>query len=77
MLAGHGDAPGTRERGQTALPIGEMCRLQGLPADFLADAPFTVHGARQLVGNGVPLPMGRAVAAAVARAIGGLECTAG
>ncbi len=44
-------------------------RDQGLPADFLADAPFTVAGKIKMVGNGVPLPMGRAVARAVKKAI--------
>lgn len=38
---------------------------QGLPPDFLRHAPFTVRGKVQAVGNGVPLPMGRAVARAV------------
>lgn len=45
-------------------------RVQGLPADFLADAPFTVAGKHKAVGNGVPLPMGRAVARAVRKAMG-------
>jgi DNA (cytosine-5)-methyltransferase 1 len=47
----------------------EFCRLQGLPADFLADAPLTNEGRYRMVGNGVPLAMGRAVARAVKRAI--------
>ena len=41
------------------------CAHSGLPADFLADAPFTIAGKIQCVGNGVPLAMGRAVARAV------------
>lgn len=45
-------------------------KLQGLPADFLRDAPFTAKGKSHAVGNGVPLPMGRAVAKAVKRALG-------
>ena len=49
--------------------IPEMCRLQGLPEDFLAEAPFTAQGKRKVLGNGVPLPMGRAVAEAVTRAL--------
>jgi DNA (cytosine-5)-methyltransferase 1 len=44
-------------------------RLQGLPNDFLADAPFTVAGKIKAVGNGVPLAMGRAVARAVKAAL--------
>ncbi len=46
-------------------------RQQGLPADFLGEAPFTASGKSHAVGNGVPLPMGRAVAKAVKRALGG------
>ena len=47
----------------------EMLRLQGLPPDFLEDAPFTVQGKRKAVANGVPLPMGRAIARAVRRSL--------
>lgn len=43
-------------------------RLQGLPEDF--DLPgFTVHAKVRAVGNGVPLPMGRAIAKAVKAAL--------
>lgn len=52
------------------LPTSEMCAAQGLPADYLNDAPFTETARRQAIGNGVPLFMGRAVARAVKRAIG-------
>lgn len=41
--------------------FAEVCRLQGLPADF--DLPgMTVEGKIRAVGNGVPIYMGRAVA---------------
>lgn len=44
-------------------------RLQGLPADF--DLPgFTTAGKVKALGNGVPLPMGRAIARAVRQALG-------
>lgn len=56
-------------RGGNVMELSEACRLQGLPEDFLADAPFTVHGKRKVIGNGVPLPMGRAVARAVKAAL--------
>lgn len=46
-----------------------FCDLQGLPADFLNDAPFTLEGKYRVVGNGVPLPMGRAIAQAVKEAL--------
>lgn len=45
-------------------------RLQGLPSDF--DLPgLTVAAKVMVLGNGVPLAMGRAVAAAVVRAVEG------
>ncbi len=70
VLAGHG--PVGRGKGYDSNPsIQDMCRLQGLPEDFLEDAPFTAHGKRKVIGNGVALPMGRAIAAAVRRATTG------
>lgn len=53
------------DRGGGSLPFERMCELQGLPAGFLSESPFTVSGKRQAVGNGVPLPLGRAIARAV------------
>lgn len=44
-------------------------KLQGLPDDFLEHAPFTVEGKVRVIGNGVPLPMGRVIARAVKAAI--------
>lgn len=72
MLAG-GKPKGTETGGRTSslnrgggsLDYGTMCELQGLPKDFLSESPLTVSGKRQLVGNGVPLLMGKAIAAAV------------
>lgn len=78
MLAGgkrKGNESGGRtsslNRGGGSLPLADMCELQGLPRDFLAgdDCPLTMSGKRQVVGNGVPLPMGRAIARAVKRAM--------
>lgn len=57
-----GHADNARLRGRS---IEKMLELQGLPSDFLADCPLTVQGKREAIGNGVPLPMGRAVARAV------------
>lgn len=51
-------------------PWAEVCRLQGLPPDFLWEAPFTLKGKYVVLGNGVPLPMGRAMARAVKMAMG-------
>ena len=68
VLAGHG--PVGRGRGYTSnLTIEQMCRLQGVQSDFLSEAPFTAHGKRQVLGNAVPLPLGRAIARAVRRAM--------
>ena len=53
---------------KTAEGLRGMLHAQGLPEDFLADAPFTIQGKCKVVGNGVPLPMGRAVARAVKQA---------
>lgn len=68
VVAGHGNAPGQRDSGETAMALSQMSELQGLPADFLDKAPFTIHGKRKVIGNGVPLPMGRAIANAVREA---------
>jgi DNA (cytosine-5)-methyltransferase 1 len=50
------------------LPIEEACEAMGLPRDFTKEMPFTMHGKRSVIGNGVPMAMGRAVAQAVRRA---------
>lgn len=49
--------------------LADALRLQGLPEDFLKDAPFTAEGKLKAVANGVPIPMGRAIARAVKEAI--------
>jgi DNA (cytosine-5)-methyltransferase 1 len=68
---------GGRERARTAASLGHKTlatlsaslQAQGLPPDFLAEAPFTVAGKIKCVGNGVPRKMGHAVAKAVRRAV--------
>ncbi|MFH1486642.1 MAG: DNA cytosine methyltransferase [Chloroflexota bacterium] len=50
---------------KTSTYLVEGIRLQGLPDDFLADAPFTVAGKIKVIGNGVPMETGRAMARAV------------
>lgn len=62
-------AGGQLPRGEVVLPLAEMCRLQGLPQGFLDESPFTLTAKRRMVGNGVPLTMGRAIASAVRRAM--------
>jgi DNA (cytosine-5)-methyltransferase 1 len=54
---------------KTAEALKESIRLQELPDGFLEKAPFTLEGKHKVVGNGVPLPMGRAIANAVKEAI--------
>lgn len=72
-IGGSGKVKATASAG--VIPIEEMCRLQGLPSDFLEGAPFTTHGKRKVIGNGVPLAMGRAVAKAVMRATDNRDST--
>jgi DNA (cytosine-5)-methyltransferase 1 len=55
-------------------PFDELLRLQGLPADFDLP-PFKANEKKRAVGNGVPLVMGRALAAAVDEAYGRNEVT--
>lgn len=50
-------------------PWSRFCELQGLEPDFLSEAPLTNEGKYRMVGNGVPLFMGRAVANAVVAAL--------
>jgi len=68
VLAGHGPVGRGGEKWTVTPPIPDICELQGLPRDFLEDAPFTIYGKRQVIGNAVPLPTGRAVAKAVKKA---------
>jgi DNA (cytosine-5)-methyltransferase 1 len=50
--------------------LPEALRLQGLPADFFGeDTPFRMDARKKMIGNGVPLPMGRAIAKAVKAAM--------
>jgi len=45
--------------------IEDACDSMGLPRDFTEDMPFTKHGKRLIIGNAVPMPMGRAIAKAI------------
>lgn len=54
---------------QARYTVDEMLRYQELDADFLKYAPFTVEGKKHALANGVPLPLGRAIARAVKRAL--------
>lgn len=59
--------PGNREKGTSGLVAA--IRHQGLPPTFELPG-FTVAAKLHAVGNGVPLPMGRAIARAVRQALG-------
>jgi DNA (cytosine-5)-methyltransferase 1 len=52
-----------------ARKLPESLRLQGLPPDFFDHSPFTMKGKGEMLGNGVSLYMGRALASAVRRAL--------
>jgi len=62
---GGGVLPGDGE----VTTIKHVCELQGLPASFPQRGPFRVEALRLMLGNGVPLAMGRAIAKAVKRAV--------
>lgn len=51
------------------MSIGDMLAYQGAPQEMLDDCPMTDSGKRKAIGNGVPLPMGRAIARAVKEAV--------
>ena len=63
------DWRGSRSR-EPKRTLADNCELQGLPREFFAHRPFTVSAAKRMVGNAVPLPMARAIADAVVRALG-------
>lgn len=67
-IGGSGKVKSTAET-RRRRPLSELCELQGLPAEFLEDAPFTSEGKLKAIANGVPLPMGRAIARAIKRAM--------
>jgi DNA (cytosine-5)-methyltransferase 1 len=77
VLAGHGplkygavtSSDGGASVRMARYTLTEMCVLQGLPETFCADMPFTMEGKRSVIGNGVPIPLGRAVARAVKQAL--------
>ncbi len=60
-----------------ARSVADYCQAQGLPRDFFeqiyrdlkSENIFTVAGAKTIIGNGVPLAMGRAIAKAIQESI--------
>ena len=66
ITGGHDRPPSARTRqGKGRYRLADACRLQGLPEDFLKDAPFTADGKLKAVANGVSIFMGRAIAGAI------------
>lgn len=55
--------------GKGAAAAQELCRKQGLPVEFLEHLPFRSTALCKAIGNGVPQPMGRAIARAVKDAL--------
>jgi len=68
VLAGHGGGVGTVQRGIAKYSLPDACELQGLPRDFTDTLPFRRDDKYEVIGNGVPMAMGRAIAQAVRRA---------
>ncbi len=58
------DWKGSRAR-KPQRSVADMLELQGLPRDWLDSQPWTAAAKRKMIANGVPVPMGRAIAAAV------------
>ncbi len=75
-VASTGDRLRSKEKGGgplpgmgSVLPIEEACEAMGLARDYTEHMPFTMHGKRSVIGNGVPMAMGLAVAQAVTKAV--------
>lgn len=65
VLASDTPTPDDRKKGVGYMTLQQMCELQGLDKDFLKYNPFRIDAARELIGNGVPMLMGRAIAKAI------------
>jgi len=68
-VARRGRLPGRYYGYTNRQTVKTSLRLQGLPEDFFKDSPFTVQAQQRMIGNGVPLPMGRTVARAVRKVL--------
>jgi DNA (cytosine-5)-methyltransferase 1 len=61
---------GQAGKGGSRASIEQMARDQGLDPSRFDKSPFTTTELRRAIANGVPLPMGRAVARAIRHVIG-------
>jgi DNA (cytosine-5)-methyltransferase 1 len=65
---------GSRPRGQlNRASIDHMARAQGIDPARFENTPFSITELRRAIANGVPLPMGKAVARAVTVALSSQE----
>lgn len=53
---------------KSAEAAADLCRRQGISDSFIEHSPFRKDALCKAIGNGVPLPMGRAIARAVKEA---------
>lgn len=68
-MGSSGKVKATYARKPSSEYLAQSIRAQGLPDNFLSHAPFTSEGKQKVIGNGVPLPLGRAIAKAVKEAL--------
>ncbi len=59
----------TKDHSPPRRTLADMLELQGLPGDWLEHQPWTMTAKRKMIGNGVPIPMARGLARAVANAM--------
>lgn len=67
---------GQNGKGGNRASIEQMALAQGIDPARFHNSPFSITELRRAIGNGVPLPMGRAVAKAVTRSIQDLRSVA-
>lgn len=71
VSTGQADWKGSAQRNRATIEY--MARMQGLDPARFDHSPFSITELRRAIANGVPLPMGRAVARAVCEAAYGRE----
>jgi DNA (cytosine-5)-methyltransferase 1 len=73
VTASHGGGRQRMKGTIESLSVEVALERQGLPTDFFDRSPFKRSGQLKMLAQGVPLPMGRAIAKAVKRALGLME----
>jgi len=70
LTSAHGGGRPRMKGRMECYPVPRALELQGLPADFFGhNSPLSTQGKRKVLAQGVPLPMGRAIARAVKTAL--------